>query len=182
MRQAIGLVEVKSIAQGIMVADAMLKSGNVTLTVAMSLCPGKYIILISGAVGAVQNSVQAGKNAGDDAIVDDFILPNPHDDLCPAIAGSTDVKEIRALGIIETYSVASGIIAGDAAAKAGAVQLIEIRLARGMGGKALVTLTGDVGAVVAAVKAGSAAIEHSGFLVDQVVIPAPQKGLHEMLL
>jgi len=182
MKQAIGLVEVKNITKGILVADAMLKSGNVTLTMATPLCPGKYIILVTGDVGAVESSVQTGKNVGQDAIVDDFILASPHDSLCQAIAGNNDIKEIRALGIIETYSVASGIIAGDAAVKAAAVQLIEIRLARGMGGKALVTLTGDVGAVNAAIKAGSAAVEESGFLIDQVVISAPQKGLHEILL
>ncbi|MBP2646167.1 MAG: microcompartment protein [Firmicutes bacterium] len=182
MKKAIGLVEVKNVAKGIMVADAMLKAGNVTLNMAMPLCPGKYIILISGDVGAVLSSVQSGKSVGQDTIVDDFILPSPHDSLYQAMAGNTDIKEIKALGIIETYSVASGIIAGDAAAKAAAVQLIEIRLARGMGGKAVITLTGDVGAVTAAVKAGSATVERSGFLVDQVVIPAPQKGLHEMLL
>jgi microcompartment protein CcmL/EutN len=182
MKQAMGLVEVKNVTRGIVVADAMLKSGNVTLDLAMPLCPGKYIVLVSGDVGAVQSAVQSGKNSSDDAIVDDFILPNAHESICAAIAGNTDVKEIKALGIIETYSVASGIVAGDAAAKAGAVQLIEIRLARGMGGKSIVTLTGDVGAVTAAVKAGSAAIEQGGFLVDHVVIAAPQNGLHETLL
>lgn len=182
MKQAIGLVEIKNVTRGIVVADAMLKSGNVALDLAMPLCPGKYIVLVSGDVGAVQSAVRTGKNAGQDAIVDDFILPNAHDSIRPAISGNTDVKEIRALGIIETYSVASGIVAGDAAAKAGAVQLIEIRLARGMGGKSVVTLTGDVGAVTAAVKAGSAVIEQGGFLVDSTVIAAPQKGLHETLL
>jgi microcompartment protein CcmL/EutN len=114
-------------------------------------------------------------------VVDEFVLSNLHDSVFPALSGCTEIKEVKSLGVIESYSVASAIIAADTAVKASNVELIEVRLARGMGGKAMVTLTGDVGAVTAAIRAGSNAIQDSGFLVDQLVLPAPHSALHKVL-
>lgn len=181
MKAAIGLLEIKNVIRGVQVADTMLKAANVELVLAQPFCPGKYIVMVSGDVGAVQSAVRAGKGLGSDSVVDEFVLPNIHQSIFPALSGCTEVKELKALGMIESFSIASGITAADAAVKAAAVQLIEIRLARGMGGKAVVLFTGDVGAVTAAVRAGTQAIADSGFLVDQLVIAAPHSGLHSLL-
>lgn len=178
MKRAIGLLELKNITRGILAADAMLKAANVEMVMAQAMCPGKYIVMVAGDVGAVQSAVQSGIAAGGcENIVDEFILPNLHDSVFAALSGCTEVKELKSLGVIESYSVASAIVAADIAAKAAAVELLEVRMARGMGGKAVVTLTGDVGAVKAAVQAGSNAIKDKGFLVDHLVLPAPHNGL-----
>ncbi len=181
MRRAIGLLELKNITKGIQAADVMLKAANVEMIMAQPLCPGKYVVMVAGDVGAVQSAVRSGKACGSDNVVDDFVLPNLHDGVFAALTGCSDIHDIQALGVIESYSVASAIVAADTAAKAAAVTLIDVRLARGMGGKAVVTLTGDVGAVTAAVRAGSQMIQDTGFLVDQLVIPAPHKNLHSTL-
>ncbi|HWR08882.1 BMC domain-containing protein [Sporomusa sp.] len=182
MKHSIGIMEVKNIAKGFLVADAMLKAANVELIMANSLCPGKYIIMIAGDVGGVQNAVRSGRAAGgSENIVDETVLPNIHKDIFKALTGSTDVKNIKALGIIETYSVASAIVAADTAAKAAAIELLEVRLARGMGGKAVISLTGEVGAVNSAVRAGVSAIQEHGFLVDHLVLAAPHQSLHKAL-
>ncbi len=182
MKRAIGIMEIKNIAKGFLVADAMLKAANVELIMANSLCPGKYIIMVAGDVGGVQNAVRSGRSTGgSENIVDETVLPNIHNDIFKALSGSTEVKNIRSLGIIETYSVASAIVAADTAAKAAAIELLEVRLARGMGGKAVVSLTGEVGAVNSAVRAGVNAIQEHGFLVDHLVIAAPHQALHKAL-
>ena len=178
MKRAIGLLELKNITKGILAVDAMLKAANVEMVMSQAMCPGKYVVMVAGDVGAVQSAIRSGKAAsGSDNVVDEFVLPNLHDSVFPALSGCTEVKELKSLGVIESYSVASAIVAADTAAKAASIELLEVRLARGMGGKAVVTLTGDVGAVTAAVKAGSRAIQDSGFLVDQLVLPAPHAGL-----
>ncbi|EGO64743.1 BMC domain-containing protein [Acetonema longum] len=183
MKSAIGLLEMKNITKGILAADAMLKAAPVELVTAQSLCPGKYMVMVAGDVGAVQSAVSSGRAAGGaENIVDEFVLPNLHPNLFPALTGCTEAKQLRSLGLIESYSVASAIIAADTAVKAAAVELLEVRLARGMGGKALVTLSGEVGAVTAAVRAGSSAILDSGFLADQLVLPAPHKELAALVL
>ncbi|MBC9783841.1 BMC domain-containing protein [Heliobacterium chlorum] len=177
MKHAIGLLEIENVTKGILAADTMLKSGNVELVVAQPMCPGKYIVLVSGDVGAVQSAVRSGQAVAKESVVNDFVLPNVHPSIFPALSGCSEIKQIRALGVIETYSVASAVVAADTAVKAAGVELIEIRLARGLGGKSIISLTGDVGAVSAAIQAGSHVIKESGFLVDQIVIPAPHKGL-----
>lgn len=182
MKRAIGLLELKNITRGILAADAMLKAAQVEVVLSQPLCPGKYVVMVAGDVGAVQSAVRSGNAAaGDENIVDEFVLPNMHDGVFAALSGCGEVKAIHALGVIETYSVAAAIIAADTAAKAAAVELIDVRLARGMGGKAVVTLTGDVGAVNSAVRAGAAAIEAGGFLIDTLVLASPHKELHSAL-
>ncbi|MEK9138812.1 MAG: BMC domain-containing protein, partial [Bacteroidota bacterium] len=110
-------------------------------------------------------------------VIDTFVIPNVHASVFPAIAGAAQVESFDALGIIESFSVASLIEGADAAVKAARVELIEIRLAMALGGKAFCTLTGDVAAVKAAVDAGAAAVAEKGLLVNKVVIPHPRKEL-----
>ncbi|MDU4961650.1 MAG: BMC domain-containing protein [Sporomusaceae bacterium] len=182
MKRAIGLLEIKNVARGILAADAMLKAANVEIVFSQPLCPGKYVVMAAGDVGAVQSAVRNGQTVcGGENVIDEFVLPNIHPAVFPAISGCSEVKELKALGVIEAYSVASSIVAADTAVKAAAITLIEVRLARGMGGKSVVLLTGEVGAVTAAVRAGSQKIQDSGFLVDQIVIAAPHQGLRDFL-
>ncbi len=176
-RNSIGLIELSSIAAGMEVVDAMLKAADVELLLARSICSGKYMTLVRGDVAAVASSVQAGDDAGGGFVIDTFVIPNVHDAIFPAIYGSSKVEQLDALGILESFSVASLIEAADAAVKAAEVRLIEIRLAMALGGKAFVTLTGAVAAVQAAVDAGAAVLADRGLLVNKVVIPAPRQEL-----
>ncbi|HBV85881.1 BMC domain-containing protein [Desulfosporosinus sp.] len=179
--EAIGLVELNSIAKGIEAADAMLKAAQVELLEAKPVCPGKYIVMISGDVAAVQSSVDAGKSIGATAAIDDFILPNVHPHVIKAISSASEVNEIKALGIIETFSISSLIVAADTAAKAGQVDLIEIRIGMGIGGKSFVTLTGDVSSVTSSVEAGVVLASDRGMLIEKVVIPSPHYNLKQCL-
>ena len=70
-------------------------------------------------------------------------------------------------------------VAADAAAKAAQVTLIEVRTGYAVGGKGYFTLTGDVGAVRAAV---AAAEKQSELYIGSTVIPRPSKQVLESLL
>jgi microcompartment protein CcmL/EutN len=182
MNNAIGGVELNSLARGFEVADAMLKISRVELILSRSICPGKFIILVGGDVADVNSSVEAGAAKSAHALVDQFVIPNIHPEIFPAIAGGVQVERLDAMGIIETFSAASLIEAADAAVKAADVKLLEIRLAMALGGKAFVTMTGSVAAVESAVAAGAAVAGKRGLLVDRVVIAQPrQELLREML-
>lgn len=174
---AIGLIELTSIAAGYLAGDAMLKASDVTMLLSRSICSGKYIVMVGGDVAAVKSSVDAGKQSSRGMVIDTFVIPNVHRDVFPAISGFNRPEMAEALGIIESFSVASLIEAADAAVKTARVQLIEIRLAMALGGKAFVTLTGDVAAVRAAVDSGAAVCAERGLLVNKVVIPNPRKEL-----
>jgi len=129
VKPAIGLVEFNSIAQGILAGDAMVKRAEVDLLEARTICPGKYMVLIGGDTGPVGESMESGIEVGADTVVDQLFLPNVHISVFPAIAGAVETDEVEALGIIETISVASTIVAADAAAKTADVTLVELRLA-----------------------------------------------------
>ncbi|MBU1096061.1 MAG: propanediol utilization protein [Ignavibacteriae bacterium HGW-Ignavibacteriae-2] len=174
---SIGLVEMTSIAAGMQAADIMLKTAQVELLISRTICSGKYIVLIGGDVAEVQSAVDAAAHTIEYAIIDTFVIPRVHADVFPALSGHTKVNELKALGIIESFSVASLIEGADAAVKAATVELIEIRLAMALGGKAFCTLTGEVGAVTSAVEAGAQVISDKGLLVNKVVIPQPRPEL-----
>jgi len=171
---SIGMVEFTSIAKGYEAADAMLKAAEVDLLMNRSVCPGKYVVAVSGDVAAVEASVKAGIQTGSDTVVDDFVIPNIDAAILPAISGTNSPANRGALGIIETFSVASCIEAADAAVKAADVDIIQIHLAMAIGGKAYVTLTGDVAATESATQAGIDTIRKKGLLVQRVVIPQPR--------
>jgi len=174
---SLGLIELTSIAAGMQAADIMLKTSEVELVLSRTICSGKYMVLIGGEVAAVQTSVDAAVNTLDFAIIDTFVIPNVHPDIFPALAGHSQVGELEALGIIESFSVASLIEGADAAVKSANVRLIEIRLAMALGGKAFCTLTGEVAAVRSAVDSGAKLIADKGLLVNKVVIAQPRKEL-----
>ncbi len=173
MLSAIGLIELTSIAKGYEVADALLKTAEVEILFNRTICPGKFMVMVAGDVDAVNSSMQVGLEIGGETVVDDLIIPNIHPDIFPAISGTRVIETTNALGIIETFSVASIIEAADAAVKAADVQLMEIHLAMAIGG--YVTLTGEVAAVTAAVEAGAEYIKQKGLLVSKVIIPNPRK-------
>ena len=176
--RAIGLLELNSVAKGVQCADDMLKAANVELILARPACPGKYLAMVAGDVGSVQSAVEAGKDRAQEFLVDSFMIANVHPDIFPALSCASSPPPIDALGIIETYSVASCIIAADEAAKSADVSLIEIRCATGLAGKSYVSLTGDVSSVNAAVDAGVASLEDKGLIQCYVVIASPSKDLY----
>jgi microcompartment protein CcmL/EutN len=181
-KNSIGLIELTSIAAGYQVTDAMLKAADVGVVLSRSICSGKYMVMVRGDVAAVEAAVASGRRAGHFSVVDSFVIPNLHESVFPALSGITKVEALDALGIVESFSVASLIEGADAAVKAANIQLIEIRLAMALGGKAFVTLTGSVAAVESAVAAGAQVVGAKGMLVNKVVIASPRAELlNEMI-
>lgn len=176
--KSIGMIELSSVAAGYLTADAMLKAAEVSLILSRSICSGKYMVMVGGAVAAVQSAVAAGAIAANGCLIDQFVIPNVHPDVFAAIARTQLPPVGDALGILEAFSVSSLIEGADAAAKAAKVQLIEIRLAMALGGKAFVTMTGPVAAVTAAVNAGKDVIGSRGLLVYHVVIAHPHPDVY----
>lgn len=180
--RTIGCVELNSIATGMLVADSMVKAATVELVMARPTCPGRYLVIVCGDTGSVLNSVDVGRAIGGSMVVDWFTLPSVHASVIPALSGTTLRSRIDALGVIETATTAGCILAADAAAKAAAVDLLEIRFAAGLGGKGFLVMTGDVGSVNAAVTAGVAGVGEGGPVLSHVVIASPSEELKKQIL
>ncbi|MFH1957392.1 MAG: BMC domain-containing protein [bacterium] len=182
MKVSIGLIELSSVAAGFEVTDGMIKMSGVELVEAHPVCPGKFIVLVDGLLSDVQSSIDRGIDIAGEFLIDTLIIPNVHKEVISAIRGITDVSDLEALGSVETMTVATCIVAADAARKKADVRLIDVRLAMGLGGKSYFTLTGEVGAVKTAVNAACQAVKGDGIIVHKMVIPKVHKDLLKVVL
>lgn len=179
----IGLLELCSIARGVEVADAILKEASVQLLFASPVQPGKYVMLLTGSVRDVESSLRAGAEMAGADLVDQMHIPQVHEQVEVALrrrGGHIDGR-LGSIGVIETKTVASAIVAADAALKTATVDLFDLRIANGLGGKSFLAIVGDVSDVRSAVRAGSSTAESSGKLERQVVIPQPHEDLARYL-
>ena len=174
---AIGMIELKSIARGIFVTDAVVKKAPVRLLETHPVCPGKYVILFCGEVADVEESLKIGIELAGDLLVNDLFLPRVHHSVIPAITGTTEIDEFGSVGIVETFSIASCVVASDIAAKMTPVRLVEVRLANGLGGKGYFVMTGGLADVQASLEAAEAYIREEGLLAGCEIIPAPHRDL-----
>jgi ethanolamine utilization protein EutM len=87
----------------------------------------------------------------------------------------------QSLGLIETYGLCAGIEAADAAVKSANVTLIGYELAMG-DGMTTIKISGDVGAVKAAVDAARAAASKVGQVASAHVIARPAENLDGLVV
>ena len=182
MSRSIGMIEFSSISRGLAVTDVMLKAGNTELLVSETSCPGKYITLLEGEVGAVQSAIRAGTAVEGAKIVNTLVLPHIHEGVFQALHHAEVEGALAAMGIIETNSLASIIIAADAALKAAVIRPVRLRLGTPIGGKGYFIYTGDVSAVQTAARAARQAMDKPQRFVGIDVIPSPSASLWQAVL
>jgi microcompartment protein CcmL/EutN len=178
----IGVQEFSSIATGFFALDAIVKAAPVRILATRIVTPGKLIALFTGDVASVEASLRAGRDGGGEDLLDELFISNLHRSVIPAIEGPVSVAEWDALGIIESLSVTAGIVAADLAAKEAQVQIPEIRLAGGMGGKSTIKVMGRLEDVEASLAAGADHVQGRGLLCRQVLIPRPHPDIRGHLL
>jgi microcompartment protein CcmL/EutN len=171
--EAIGLVELDSIAAGVEVADAMVKRAPVDVLDAFMVTPGKFVVVVHGDPSSVRSSLEAGRATAAGALVDSLEIPFLDPQVLPALRREARFDGVEAVGLVETTSVAAGVQSADDAAKAAAVRLVHLHLGRGIGGKSILLLTGALPDVQAAVSAAAARAGAAGRLAATRVIPQP---------
>ena len=177
MYQAIGILELKSIARGIEACDTALKSAGIRLISSHPSCPGKYEMILTGTVSNVSAALDAVSARFSDVIIDKSLMGRIDERVISALFGTQPPATRGALGVVETYSAASAIKCADTAVKSARVELFDVRISRGMGGKGIVLLTGEIGDVSAAVEAAAAYARAHGQLNATSVIAAPHEEL-----
>jgi microcompartment protein CcmL/EutN len=166
---ALALLELDSIAAGIEAGDAMAKRAPIDILRAGTVHPGKYLVLIGGSVGDVEEALAAGREVGASSVLDVVLLPNVHPDVVAGIRGVRRAAAGEALGVIETATVAATIEAADAGLKGARVRLLVLRLADDLGGKGYLLFDGAVADVEAAVEIGTGRIAGSPGLAWRVI-------------
>jgi microcompartment protein CcmL/EutN len=162
--------------------DSMVKAAPVKIVEAKTVCPGKFIILITGDVASVDASLTAGKKTGEGYLIDELFIPRLHKYIIPAIVGAVECEIWDAVGVIECFSTTASIVAGDIAAKTADVIITEVRLSTGLGGKSYVKMVGDMYEVETAMKAGVAYVKSKGLLCKDIVLPQPHPEIKSFFL
>ncbi len=191
MDPALGIVELSSIARGVVAADAMVKRAPVRILQSHPISPGKYVIVVAGGVAEVDEAMGAALAAADRVAVDKLFLPQAHEQLAPLIERASPVTagariagaggELDSVALVETSTICSTVLAADAAAKAADVTLIDLRLGQGLGGKGFFTMTGDLESIEAAAAAAQGILDPS-LIVGVEIIPAPHADLRRRLM
>ena len=177
MYKSIGVIELKSVPKGVEAADAALKSAGIDMVSAHPACPGKYEIILTGSISDVSAAVEHVNSKFEGYIIDSSVMGRIDEQVISALFGTSVGEKSGSLGLIETFSAASAIKAADIAVKTARVAIYDLRVSRGLGGKGIVLLTGDVGDVSAAVKAGAEYAKGAATLSSYSVIPAPHADL-----
>jgi microcompartment protein CcmL/EutN len=175
----IGVLELCSVAKGVEVADAVLKESAVEMLFATNVQPGKYVMLFTGEVKDVESSTARGAELAGADLVDRLVIQQVHEQVVPMLRrrGGKINGTLDAIGIVETTSVASSVAACDYALKTATVDLIDFRIANGLGGKSFFVVTGEVSDVRSAVAAGARMAQEKSQLLREVVIPRPHPDL-----
>jgi microcompartment protein CcmL/EutN len=180
LSEALALLEISSLARGVVAADAVAKRARVELIECGPVSPGKYLVLFAGGVAEVDESLQAGRSAAGPSLLDQLFLPQAHAQLLPALrAGRSGFPHPAAeetAGLVELHSVAAALRSADAACKAAEVRLQLLHLARGIGGKAWFIVRGRLESVEAAVQAATQAAGE-GLLAGAEIIARPHGDL-----
>lgn len=177
MYKSIGVIELKNIPKGVEATDAALKSAGVEMVSAHPSCPGKYELILTGSISNVTAAVSHVLAKFESYVIDSSVMGRIDEQVIAALFGTQTGERKGSLGLIETFSAATAIKAADLAVKTARVQIFDLRVSRGMGGKGVVMLTGEVGDVTAAVEAGSAYAQGQGMLSSSSIIAAPHADL-----
>lgn len=148
MNKSIGALEFRSISKGIEVSNEIVKKASVEIIYFKTICPGKFLVIVTGDEGEVNEAIDYGISLSDTALVDSFKVHAVSTPIIQGFKNKYDSKEVTgALGIMETNKVCAGIKALDAALKASDVKLIKMHLAFGIGGKLVYVITGTLSSI-----------------------------------
>jgi len=175
----LGLVESRTIAAGIFLADQMVKAADIKLLRASTICAGRFFIQISGERSAVETAVACAE-ASEYSLVGQFVISNVHPDLLHGVGKGRDIPPGDAIGVVECKTVSAGVIAADQALKKTATHLAKFVIGSGISGKSYFILHGDVAEVEEAVAAAETA--HDRYILETVVIPSPDDAVLDTLL
>jgi len=176
---ALGVLEIGTIARGIVTADAGLKRSPALLLHSRAVSGGKHLVFFEGGVAEVEEAMGAARLVAGDQLLDRVELPAADDQVWPMLGAPQTPPDwsgdhgAEAVAIIETKTVCAAIAAADAACKVAEVTVRDTRFAIDLAGKAYFTLTGTLDAIEAAAIAATAAATDKLVGLEVIAQPAP---------
>ena len=177
---ALGVLEIATIARGVVAADAALKRAPAVLLSSRAVSGGKHLVMLEGPVAEVEEALTAGKLVAATLLLDMVELAAADDQVWPMLGAPVASPDwsaepaAEAVAIVETRTVCAAIAAADAACKVALVDVRDTRFAVDLAGKAYFTLTGSLDAIEAAADAARAAAGDRMVCAEVIAQPAPE--------
>ncbi len=178
---ALGLLELESLARGVLVADVLVKRAAVKIVRAEAVSPGKYLLVFLGSVADVEESFGAGVEAAGSTLIDRLMLPHVAEPVRDALLGGRLAGSAASVGVVELHTVAATLRAADLCLKKAEVRLTHFELAKGIGGKGWFMVCGEQHDVEAALEAVTLTLE-ANLLVGTELIQQPHHEIRGQIL
>lgn len=182
MNKSIGALEFRSISKGIEISDQIVKKANIEILYCKTICPGKFLVIVTGDEGAVDEAIDYGAEKAEKTLVDRFKLHAVSPVIIDAFKNKYEKKEIvDAIGIIETNKVCTGIVALDRVLKASDVKLVKMQMALCISGKLVFTVTGAVSSIEYGFLEAKMVLSAHEY-ANAAIIPSPSKEIKKYLV
>lgn len=181
---ALAMLLLGEVPPGLRVLDALAKEAEVEVLQTGTIHCGRYLILFGGEVGPVERSWRRALDLSGSHVVDEVLLPHAEARLAPAIRAGTVRWPASGdtLGVLQAATPPALVRAVDAALKGALVDLVELRVGDGLGGKAIASLWGETHDVEAAIDLARSSFEKAGALGSSTaVIPRADPTVLEAL-
>jgi microcompartment protein CcmL/EutN len=179
---ALSLLELRSVARGYRVLDALVKESPVRVLEANLIEPGRFLILTGGGVAEVEAAHRVGCEVAADDALDTLFLPYAHRSLWTGLGGVQQLIDVDAIGVIEGSCIAGVLDACDRVLKHTDVALCGLRIATALGGKGYFVVHGAQDAVESAIAIGAEVLTQRGRRVAEELIARPHPDFLSWLL
>ncbi len=161
---ALAMLLLGEVPPGLRVLDALAKEAEVEVLQTGTIHCGRYLILFGGEVGPVERSWRRALDMAGSHVIDEVLLPYAEARLAPAIRAGTVRWSASGdtLGVLQAATPPTLVRAVDAALKGALVELVELRVGDGLGGKAIASLWGETHDVEAAIDLARSSFEKAG--------------------
>jgi microcompartment protein CcmL/EutN len=185
MGDAVAILELTGVATGYLALDRMLKHSPVTIIEANLVEPGKFLILYTGGVAEVQEAHNAILESYSADVLEEIILPFAHHSVIEGLKGNElrlSSLEYDCIGVIETNCIAATLLAVDRSVKDCNVNIVGIRVAIALGGRAFFVVHGAQHDVEEALEVSEKSAADKGGVRRKELIPRPHNDMIEWLL
>lgn len=144
MRDALSILEITSVPVGLRTLDGLTKNADVRVLATGTIEPGRYLVVLDGALDEVEEAYRVGRERAGDACVDHLLLSYAHPDIVPGLRGARGVSASPdCVGVVQGPTICSTVRACDKALKNAEVKLVRLRLSGGLGGDATFIVVGS---------------------------------------
>jgi microcompartment protein CcmL/EutN len=174
--EALAVLECETIHRGFDTVDGMVKEARVEILAAEPIPPGRFLIVIGGAVGEVDASYRRGLALAG-PLHDRLLLPEIAAGVLLALRPGPREGPVDSLGLFETASASACLDGADRGLKGAAVRLLQIHLTRGIAGKAFGIFEGRQDMVEAALDLAAERGRAHGRWVGTTLLARPDAAL-----